>query len=127
MSRVVSNKSKNNPQIIDTCALDLSELFNKDKSKAVFYHPKMDKKTKLKISKLVNDDNCFECDFFNAIETTEKIVNRNFQTVYYILDHNQEDVFNSHKKDKLFLAIKEKLGNSLKIIIVKNGEANVQE
>ena len=127
MSRVIWDKSKESPKGIDKSSVDLSELLKTDKSKALFYHPKMGKKTKLEISKLVNNENCFDCDFSNAIETTEKIANQNFQIVFYILDHNQEDVFNSHKKDKLFLAIKEKLGKSLTIITVKDGKANVQE
>ena len=122
--RVIRDEIKDG---IDKSTLDLSELLKTDKSKALFYHPKMGKKTKLEISKLVNNENCFDCDFSNAIETTEKIANQNFQIVFYILDHNQEAVFNSHKKDKLFFAIKEKLGNSLKIISIKDGKATEHE
>jgi len=111
----------------DETNLELSELLSmgKDKSKAIFFHPKVGSKIKLELSKLLNKEKCFECNYWNVLETVEKIANSNFQLVFYILDHNQEDVFTSHKKDKLFLAIDAKFGRKLKIITVKDGKAEL--
>ena len=95
---------------------------------AFFCHPRLQIDNEAQLTDLlgmhVDDKNCFKCNFLNVLETAEKIVKVGFHSIFYILDHNREEIFATHQKDKLFLAIEEKLGNKLNVAIIKDGKVS---
>ena|GEM_PF-3886380 len=102
----------------------------KNENTAIFYHPKASGvkqmfEQALANFRVINEEKCCACNFKNVLTIVDKISRKNCDAVFYVLDHSAENVFLSHKKDKLFLAISKKLGEKLKVVIIKDNGADM--
>jgi hypothetical protein len=110
----------------------LTKTINTDNI-AIFYHPKAERVKSVFIKSLsknnvqIKEDKHFSCNYRTALEVADKISKQNFSSVFYVIDNSTENIFSLHKKDKLFLAISTKFENMLKIVIINNNTAEINE
>ena len=120
-----------NDEIILSERLCLAVIQEKNNS-AFFYHPEAIgiknkfEKALAKANLKMKENNCFSCNFKTAPKVVERIAKQAFfSNVFYIIDHSQEAVFDSHKKDILFSTITSKLDDRLKIVIIESNRADL--